>query len=1011
LIKVMKFFCLLVLFAAPLFSFSQVYKGGKVPIRASNQNDVYTPKDSLTLSSTPADSAKKKAIVVKKDSLNNTSNQNYIYTHQDSLSLSLTPTDSSKKKAIVIKKDSLNNDEDTLRMDWQGGDSTFKDRKPSDIKDTTARKLTDTLKIEGSPKKEKKDIETTIKYTAADSITMDMTSKTAYLYNDSKIDYGTMNLKAEQVDIDWGHNLVTARGLPDSTGKLIGRPVMKEKSQTVQAEVIKFNFKTKKGIISKIVTKQGDGYVHGDKVKRDAEGAMYINSAKYTTCDLPHPHFYIQATKLKMLPNDKIVSGPFHFVVGDVPTPLGFFLGYFPLPKKKKSGIIFPTIGENATRGFYLSQAGYYWAPNDYMGIKFLADIYSNGSFRGNIVNTYKKRYCFTGSFNLSYGQLSPNFEGTDKTALFNVIWTHNSVVKRGRSFNASVNITSNKNYAISSYNPTAVMSNDFISSIGYTKAFQGTPFNVSITARQDENVRTKTMNLTLPQVALNMNRIYPFKKAINSKGAWYEKISISYTGNSQFSTTTLPVNNTAPTGSNVVSPELALDTLNPNPLKTPINTILRGFASRGQFGVKHTIPISTTISLFKVFNMSPSATYDEYWYLKRTNYNYRDTSLYVTNQQGFYRAYDYNISNSVTTSVYGMFHFKSQTLQAIRHTLRPTVGFVYHPDFANTQTFGNDEQVQTSKTNSEKVALPHFTQTYPGSPGAGQAKEITFSLVNTLEAKVKSAKDTSHAVKKINLLNNFGISGNYNFKASAFKLSTLSLIATTTLFGRINVNYNSVLDPYYYVGVFDQEGSLVSQRRVDTLAISATKDIQDVNNLAEGYTKSIQSKGLFHVTSTTLSLSGNVNPKGQKNAPAGLGQTQNQAVAPVVPQSNVNYGNPNLYMDFNIPWNLFVSFNYNSSKQGYEAASVTKSLTFNGDLKISSKWKIAVTSGYDIVHKAATMTTISINRDLHCWQMTFYVIPFGPSQTYTFTLVAKSSMLHDLKLTKRSSGYISQPD
>ncbi len=954
LIKVCKFFCLLVLFSAPLLSFSQDYKG-QAPPRSSKQSDVYIPKDS-----------------VSKDSI---------------------LTDSTKKKTIILAKDSLGN---IIRLDSLAKDSTLNDS-------SATGKGSDSLKV--NAKKQKKDIESTIKYTAADSITMDMGTKTAYLYNDSKIDYGSMTLKAELVEIDWAHSIVTAKGAPDSTGALKGTPVIHEKSQLYTAEVIKFNFKTKKGIISKIVTKQGDGYVHGEKVKRDAEGAMYINSAKYTTCDLPHPHFYIQATKLKMIPGDKIVSGPFYMVVGGVPTPLGFLLGYFPMPKKKKSGIIFPTIGEQAARGFYLSQGGYYWAPNDYMGIKMVGDIYSNGSWRANVIDTYKKRYCFSGSFNLSYGAMSPNYEGTQKTTLFSVIWSHNSVTRRGRTFTASVNITSNKNYTLTSYNPTAVMSNDFSSTIGYNKSFGGTPFNISISARQDENVRTKTMNLTLPQASLNMNRIYPFKKTINSKGAWYEKINLSYSGNTEFVTTTLPVNNTAPTGGNVVAAETTRDTLNPNPLSQPLANVLRGFGSRGQFGVKQTIPISTTISFLKVFNMSPSATYDEYWYVKRTNYSYRDTSLYVTNQQGFYRAYDYSFSNSVTTNVYGMFNFKSKTLKAIRHTLRPTVSYVYHPDFSSIR-YNNYQEVQTYKTGSENK-FSHYTQSYPGGPGSGEMSGLTFNLVNTLEAKVKSAKDTSNTVKKINLLNNFGVSGNYNFKAQQFKLSTLSVIATTTLFGRINVNYNSILDPYYYVGVF-QSGTLVGQRRVDTLAVSATNDIHDINsevsNPVDGYTKSIQSKSLFHVTSTTVSLSGNVNPKGQKAASTG------PPVAPVVPQSSVNYSNPNLYVDFNIPWNLFLGFNYSTSKQGFAAANVTKSLSINGDLRISPKWKISVTSGYDMVHKAITMTTISINRDLHCWQMTFYVIPFGASQTYTFTLVAKSSILQDLKLTKRSPGYVGQP-
>ena len=956
LFKVVRFFCVLVLFSAPLLGYSQDYKGKISP----NQPDNYAPID--------ADSVPMDTLISKRK----------LATHQDSAGV--------KKDSATARKDSTLKDSSALVSD-------------STLKDSSLSKSGDTLKI--NAKKQKHDIETTIKYTAEDSITMDMATKTAYLYKKAKIVYGTTTMDAERVEIDWGKNVVTAKGLPDSTGKLIGVPVFHEKTQKYQAEVIKFNFKTKKGIISKIVTKQGDGYVHGDKVKRDAEGDMYVNSGKYTTCDLPIPHFYIEATKLKMIPGKKMVSGPFIMKVAGVPTPLGFFLGYFPLPKKKKSGIIFPTIGEQAQRGFYLSQGGYYWAPNDYMGIKIIGDVYSNGNWRANVVNTYKKRYCFNGSFSLSYGVLSTAYTTTaaNKSTLFNLVWQHSSVMKRGRTFSANVNIASNKNYSLASYNPTAVMSNVFSSTVSYNKNFVGTPFNMSVNARQDENVHTKTMNLTLPQVSINMNRIYPFKKQVNSKGAWYEKINIAYNANSQFSTTTLPLNLfTAVSGNNVIAPETTRDTLNPNPLKHPLDSILRGFAQRGQFGVKQTIPISTTFSFLKVFNVSPNATYDEYWYTKKTNYSYRDTSLYITNQHGFYRSYDYNLSTSLTTNIYGTFNFKSKALKAVRHTLRPTIAYVYHPNFANTEEYSNYQQTQISKTGTEAF-LPHYTQTYPGGVSAGQMNGLTFSFINTLEAKVKSAKDTANPIKKISLLTNAGLSGNYNFKAYAFKLSTLSVIATTTLFGKINVNYNSILDPYFYVNT--TTNGVFSQRRVDTLAIFANEYNTQLGQIR-------QSASLFKITSTTISLSGNVNPKGQ-TAPSTVA-SPGSPVAPVTPQSSVNYGNPNLYMDFNIPWNLFLGFNYNSSKQGFAEASVTKSLTINGDIRISDKWKIAVTSGYNIGQKAITMTTFTINRDLHCWQMSFYVIPFGPSQTYTFTLVAKSSMLHDLKLNKRSPGYIGQP-
>ena len=545
---------------------------------------------------------------------------------------------------------------------------------------------------------------------------MDVINKIVYLYGNAKIDYGKISLTAQEVEINWNTNIVTARPGLDSTGKKIGTPVFKDGEDVYQIEYgIRYNFKTKKGIISGIVTQQGEGYIHGDTVKK-VDDNLYIKRAKYTTCNLAHPHFFISARKLKVIPDNKIVSGPFNLVISDVPTPLGFFLGFFPMPKKEKSGFIIPT-GGGSTRGFFLREGGYYWAVNEYLGLKLVGDAYANGSFRTNFNGEYRKRYAYSGSLNLNYSQIKNTFNETEGFSQdINVTWVHSTQRTRNSSLTANVNAGSSNYFKRNSYNPSTFQQGVFSSSVNYYKAFPNTPFNMNIALRQDQNVNTGVMNFTLPDVTLSMNRIYPLKRK-NAVGArrFYENLNMSYTLNSKIFITNDSV-------------RLQTDRVLPFKGKN-LDTLF----SKADIGARHTIPIAMPLkankTFLRFFTLTPSATYDEYWYRDKLKYIWQasDSTLNIDTIRGFTRTYSYSTSISMSTNIYGRLDFKGRILKAIRHTLIPTFSFNYRPDFSDPG-FGNYQEVQIDEFGNNR-RLSNYSGFVYGAPGAGKVSSLAFNF------------------------------------------------------------------------------------------------------------------------------------------------------------------------------------------------------------------------------------------------------------------------------------------
>ncbi|MBO9699460.1 MAG: LPS-assembly protein LptD [Sporocytophaga sp.] len=847
---------------------------------------------------------------------------------------------------------------------------------------TEAAAVTDTTGTSDSLNvKHKGDIETTIKYSARDSIRLDVVTQTAYLYGDAKINYGDITLEAEQIEINWATSTLTAVGVPDSLGKVKGVPLFKEKEDKYSANIIKYNFKTRKGIISDIVTQQGEGYIQGEKVKRTDE-ALFINSAIYTTCNLAHPHFHISANKLKVIPQDKIVTGPFNLYVADVPTPLGFILGIFPVPKKNKSGLIFPMYGESRDRGFFLRNGGYYFAINDYIGSRLIGEVYTLGSYGLQSQTDYISRYKFRGNLDLAFNHrksTNPNFgvaEGAKEFYFvddYKIVWNHQTVSKKNSKLSAGVNFGSTTFNRNNSYNPAAYLTNTMTSSISYSKFFGGTPFNLSLAARSTQNNNTGVYDFTFPDFAFNMNRIYPFKKKIGDGNSWYEKINISYS-----SVGSIQARNVSgvPRGRNAEGENL--DTL-----KLNFNNLGKIFAPPyAKSGLRHSASLATTIKALKYFNLNPSANFNEYMYFNRLNYRTigPDTNQTITfdTLRRFSNAYDFNFSTDLTTRVFGSVYFKKGRLMGVRHTLIPTLNYTYRPDFS--KLFGGPSyQVVPVGTSAGEVtqSLSRYNGFLYGAPGQGTSNLLSFSLNNTLEAKVKTKNDSVNPTKKVPILENVSMNGSYDFTADSLNLSLINFSARTKLFNRLDINFNYTYDPYVYQ-LDSIIGTTVYQRRVD--------ELQTV--------KGFRSRSQLY----SLMLSTNLNPTAKKK----------NYKDPKASQADLDVinANPEMYVDFNIPWSMYVSYNLSYSRVGFNLGNTIQTLSFNGDLRISEKWKIGFNSGYDITNAAVTYTQINVYRDLHCWEMRFNWIPFGYRQSYSFDINVKASVLQDLKLNRKRDWY-----
>jgi len=826
------------------------------------------------------------------------------------------------------------------------------------------------------------DIETTIKYSAQDSIAMDVVNQIVTLYGKAQITYGNIELTAAYIEINYLTNIITALGSEDSTGMLTEKPVFKDGADTYETDDMKYNFKTRKAIIDGVVTQQGDAFMHGTKVYKNQFDELFISKARYTTCNLAEPHFYIESKKLKVIPDEKVISGPFYIRIMDIPTPLGFLFGMFPVPRKKSSGIIVPSYGEEKRRGFFLKNGGYYFAISDYMDLQLMGEIYSKGSWGLNMATSYTKRYKYGGRLNMRYNNQKSYTEGDSTHSNdFWINWSHSPKSKGASRFSASVSAgTSTYNQNNPTYDLRNTINQDFNSSVSYSTAIRGTPFNLSVNSRLQQNVNTGIINVLLPEMALNMTRLYPFK-SLNGRNNPLKKISLSWN---------MSASNRM---SNSVLPNPGFDVVNFNPhdqdtLKFNSDNISTLW-DRAQAGVKHIIPLSTSMSLFKFIQFSPSFHYQEIWYFKQMDYQWADSenAVKVDTLDKFSRLYSYGGSLSLDTRLYGVKYFKKDAkIQAVRHIFQPNAGMSFSPDFSGEKyNYYQETQIDSLGNTKRLSRYPNFIY---GTPTAGKNASAFFGITNNLELKVKSKSDTTDEATKVVIFDNLSFSSSFNFLADSFKLAPIRFSGRTRLFkNKLNLNFGATIDPYIYQldSVYYTSGKrYVSQRKRDIFAWDS-------------------GQGLGQISQAQFSLSINLNPKARDRENE-LADKQKELSADEQMQLQFIRNNPELYVDFEIPWNLRLNYNFNFTKRGYEDSRITQAIQMSGNITLTEKWSVGFQSGFDIQNQKFTNTNFNITRNLHCWQMNFSWTPFGRYQSYYLTINAKSSLLQDLKINKQSS-------
>ncbi len=831
----------------------------------------------------------------------------------------------------------------------------------------------------------KGDVETTINYTARDSIRASMDNKMIWLFGEAKITYGTIEVEAEEITIDYANNTITAQGVKDSLGNRIGYPIFKNGSELYETKGIIYNFKNRRAKITEVVTTQGEGFLHSKTAFKNEKNEIFSVNNSYTTCNLPDPHFRIRSTKTKAIPNDKIVSGPFYLEFNDIPLPAGFLFGMFPAQRESKSGIIFPSYGEERLRGFNLRNGGYFFDISEYMKLAVTGDLYSKGSHALYANSNYMKRYAYTGSFNFSYSKNKNSDKIEDKsfTNDFRLTWSHSPQSKGTGRFSASVNAatsTFNKNNNMNYGGAADVNSNrlsnitsKLSSNVSYSKKFAGTPFSLGINMTHNQDLQTRLVDLPLPNITLNMTNLYPFQRKTSSGPL--DNFSIGY----------------SMAATNRITNQVTKDSIWAFNLEN-----LPFFFRRAKKGIRHSIPISYSFKALKYFTVSPSISYDERWYFEKLNY----TQTIPTYEQvrdtirQFNRIANYSFSTGVTTRIYGMYFFKNpkSRVKAIRHVINPTISFGLTPDFTRNNNYFQKVELPNGKPLSDTTTITpgtisylsrHDGFAYQGST-QGRSGSIGFGIGNNVEMKVKSEKDTVE--RKVMLLNNLSINSSYNMVLDSFKLAPFNMAANTSIMDNlININVSASLDPYSYVKT------------------STTNAETGVTTTGERRTRYYAWKAgqLGRITSANLAINTNLNPKMREKGQETREKVANSDIPDAAKQEIIK--NPDVYLDFDIPWsaNLAYSLSYNHSSPGRKP-TVVQALQASGDLSVSEKWKITYSTGYDFKAKKFTQTNLGISRELHCWQMNLNWVPFGRFTSYNFTIAVKAAVLQDLKLERR---------
>ena len=869
--------------------------------------------------------------------------------------------------------------------------------------------IDDSLALDSINRKRKNGIDSPVEYEAEDSLTYEGATGLAHLYGNSSVKYQDMDLKSDKIYMNLDSSLVHATGSKDTTGNVFGTPVFVMGSDTYESDTMAFNFKTKKGLISGVYTQQDEGFLTSEISKRNDKGEMFIKHGKYTTCDHPHPDFYLALSRGKVRPGKDAVFGPAYLVVADVPLPFAVPYGFFPFTKSYSSGLIMPTYGDETERGFYLRDGGYYFAISDKMDLKVLGEIYTKGSWGLSAASHYRKRYRYSGSFFASYQNTingEKNMPDYMKQTSFKIQWSHRQDAKANpfRTISASVNFATSsyeKNNLTSMYNPQSYAQTTRTSSVSMTNTFSSIGLTLSSTMNLSQNMKDSTISMTLPDLNISVSRFYPFKrKKAAGKEKWYEKISMSYTG--QLS----------------------------NSINTKEDKLLHSSLTRDwRNGMRHSIPISGNFTLFGYLNINPSLNFTDRMYTNKVKKSWDEVRQTEVNDtiDGFYNIYDWTMSVSASTKLYGFFipskKIFGDKIQAIRHVFTPQVSFNYAPDFSSSRYGYYDSYQRTdAEGNVTLVEYSPYSGGLYGVPGKGKTGSISMDISNNIEMKIKSDADTT-GFKKISIIDELGASMSYNMATDIRPWSDLSTRLRLKLTKSYTLNLNAVFATYAYE--LDEKGNprlsehttLYSQGKFGRFQgisqnLSYTLDNTKVGNFikwlkgekVEKNDKNKRNRDDLDDEDEEDDFNRETNEddtmqKGQHGARkenAGKAETDDDG-----------------YMKFSMPWSLSFGygitmrentsgdFDYDKMRYPY---SFSQTLNVSGNVRISDGWNISFSSGYDFENHKISMTTASLGRDLHCFNMSCSVV-LAPYTSYNFSFRCNAATLTDaLKYDKRSS-------
>lgn len=844
--------------------------------------------------------------------------------------------------------------------------------------------------------REKADLNTAVTFDAKDSLVM-IGQNNTYLYGDGNVEYGEFKLKAEEIRMELDKSTVYAEGAIDSTGNLAGNPIFNQGSDEYESKKMSYNFKTEKGYITDVITEQGEGFLTGGKAKKNQDGSFFYADGKYTTCDNhDNPHFYINITKGKMIPNKNIITGPLYMVLADVPLPLALPFGYFPFTKDYSSGIIFPTFGEDYNRGFYLRDGGYYFAISDYVDLALRGEIYTKGSWGISGHSSYSKRYKFRGNFDFSYittiygDKGSPDYS---KQKNFQIIWSHSqdSKANPNMNFSASVNFTTSgyTRNDLNSYYNSSFTENTKSSTVNMTYRFPGTKWSLSTTANISQRTQDSTLAVSFPNLNVTLSQVAPFKRKKSVGGErWYEKIRLSYSGQFQ-------------------------NSLTANQDQFFKKSLIKDWRN----GMRHSVPVSATFSLFKYINISPSISMNDRMYTSkiRRQWDTQASREIADTTYGFYNIFDFNASLSFDTKIYGFWKpmkFLGDKVQMIRHVMTPTISISGSPDFSDPMwgVWGSYNYVdaqgipQTRKYN-------YFSHGIFGAPSQGKSGVVSVSLANNLEMKVKSDQDST-GVKKVSLIENFSISQSYNFAADSMNWSNVNTSILLRLVKNFNLNLSATWDPYTYKVSPSGTPVKVNIPRWKAgkgwvrLASTGTSFSYTFNN------QTFSKKKKDDRNNKEDDNDGDdENPYDGEDGSGAFGDTgDSRDSRRREAREKEAQADADGYYKWECPWSL--TFNY-SVNYGYGAFDYnkleykgkwTQNLSFSGNIRPTPNWNFSFSASYNFDLKKIAYMNCSISRDLHCFTMSASLVPFGPYKSYNFHISVKSSLLKDLKYDKRSS-------